>query len=113
MGVLCGRVKAGLYNYSLYSFSINAANTVYSCTRMCNNSRRGQNTKRRQVLLGKYIANCMLEDMWETVTDYNAHAKADNCILFIKETHFLFFCHETRTGLRLLAPTVRTSASLY
>ena len=48
----------------------------------------------------------MLEDMWETVTDYNAHAKADNCILFIKDIHFSIFCHETITGLRLLAPTV-------
>ena len=48
----------------------------------------------------------MLEDMWETVTDYNAHAKANNCILFIKDIHFSIFCHETITGLRLLAPTV-------
>ena len=44
--------------------------------------------------------------MWETVTDYNVHAKADNCILFIKDIHFSIFCHETITGLRLLAPTV-------
>ena len=48
----------------------------------------------------------MLDDMWETVNDYNAHAKADNCILFIKDIHFSIFCHETITGLRLLAPTV-------
>ena len=44
--------------------------------------------------------------MWETVTDYNAHAQADNCILFIKDIHFSFLCHETITGLRRLAPTV-------
>ena len=49
----------------------------------------------------------MLEDMWETVTDYNAHAKADNCILFIKDIHFSILCHENITGLRLLAPTVQ------
>ena len=48
----------------------------------------------------------MPEDMWETVTDYNAHAQADNCILFIKDIHFSFLCHKTITGLRLLAPTV-------
>ena len=48
----------------------------------------------------------MLEDMWETVTDYNAQAKADNCITLLKDTHFLIFCKEAATGLRLLASTV-------